>query len=238
MDARKPKRIIDLDELLGGPSSDGGRAGDPGLSLQQAEPEGSVGHADLQPGRGEQPHPSLRTEGGEGASGAREQDRGGNAPRERRDVSTHRGGGSADSGRKSGASLQSLGLVVGAELPDISDGHWQAPQYPVAQVAEDGLCNEPETVNNEQTNHLNRIVNKALRKIEDILDLNPAPWDNDYARLLSIQKDAAASAINMAIKADESRFRAQSDAAIAVILDEVRRLKAGRTQAVIENHAT
>jgi hypothetical protein len=179
----------------------------------------------------------LRAESSEGASGAREQDRGRNAPRERRDVSTHRSGGSANSGRKSGASLQSLGVIVGAELPDISDGHWQAPQYPVAQVAEDGVCNEPETVGNEQTNHLNRIVNKALRKIEDILDLNPAPWDNDYARLLSIQKDAAASAINMAIKADESRFRAQSDAAIAVILDEVRRLKAGRTQTLIENHA-
>jgi len=54
---------------------------------------------------------------------------------------------------------------------------------------------------------------------------------------LAIQKDAAASAINMAIKADESRFRAQSDAAIAVILDEVRRLKAARAQTVIEHHA-
>jgi len=41
----------------------------------------------------------------------------------------------------------------------------------------------------------------------------------------------------MAIKADESRFRAQSDAAIAVILDEVRRLKASRSQTVIEHHA-
>jgi hypothetical protein len=55
--------------------------------------------------------------------------------------------------------------------------------------------------------------------------------------VLSIQKDAAASAINMAIKADESRFRAQSDAAIAVILDEVRRLKASRTQLTVENQA-
>ena len=237
MDARKSKRLIDLDELLDWPDSNGGRSGNTGLPAQQAESEGRIGDADLQLGKSEQPHSPMRVESSKGASGAREQDRGGNAPRERRDVSARGSGGSADIDGKPGSSLQSLRLAIGAELPDVSDGHWQAPQYPIAQVAEDGVCDEHETVSGEQTNHLNRIVNKALRKIEDILDLNPAPWDNDYARLLSIQKDAAASAINMAIKADESRFRAQSDAAIAVILEEVRRLKAVRAQAVIENHA-
>lgn len=237
MDARKSKRIINLDELLDWPDGDGGRAGDPGLSLQQVEQEGYVGNADLQLGQGEQQRSPLRTESSEGAGGTWEQDRGGNAPRKRRNVSAGGSRGSVDVESKPGTSLQSLGHDLGAELPDVSDGHWQPPQYPIAQVAEDGVCDEHETVSGEQTNHLNRIVNKALRKIEDILDLNPAPWDDDYARLLAIQKDAAASAINMAIKADESRFRAQSDAAIAVILDEVRRLKAVRAQAVIENHA-
>jgi len=51
-----------------------------------------------------------------------------------------------------------------------------------------------------------------------------------------MQKDAATSVIGMSIKADESRFRVQSESAIVAILQEVRALKAP-TQPAIEVQA-
>lgn len=61
-----------------------------------------------------------------------------------------------------------------------------------------------------------------------------SPFDDNFAKMVSIQKDAAISALNVAIKADESRFRVQSEAAITVILDEVRQLKAQKAQPALE----
>jgi hypothetical protein len=64
--------------------------------------------------------------------------------------------------------------------------------------------------------------------LEQILDLDPAPFDDDYVKLLSMQKDAATNIVNLSIKADESRFRVQSESAIVAILDEVRKLKSSQ----------
>ncbi len=83
---------------------------------------------------------------------------------------------------------------------------------------------------------MTRLVGKSLRKLEEILDLAPAPWDEDYVKLLAMQKDAATNVVNMSIKADESRFRVQNESAIVAILQEVRALKKPALPA-IEVHA-
>ena len=236
MDARKSKRFIDLDELLDGVGSDRCGDGDSGFSVQPAEPQGSLGRADLQPGQGERERPSVRVEGGDGARGARQAHRAGNASGERRDVPAGSGGSIDHAGEKPGSGVLGLEGTFGSQLPDLSDGHWQAPEFPIAQVAEDGLRDEPAAVEDKPNERLTRLVGKSLRKLEQILDLDPTPWDEDYIKLLAMQKDAATSVIGMSIKADESRFRVQSESAIVAILQEVRALKQPSPPA-IEVHA-
>jgi hypothetical protein len=53
---------------------------------------------------------------------------------------------------------------------------------------------------------LSRGVKKALAKLESIIDL-PLPDDDTRVKMISIQKDAAASLINAGLKADQNRFR-------------------------------
>lgn len=68
--------------------------------------------------------------------------------------------------------------------------------------------------NNEivaQSDDLSRVVLKALKQIETILDMDPAEAaEEDYMKLLSIKKDAASSIINAGLKADENRFRREN----------------------------
>lgn len=54
--------------------------------------------------------------------------------------------------------------------------------------------------------------------------------------MLTMQKDAATSVLNLSVKADESRFRVQNEMAVGAILAEIRRLKATAPRA-IENQA-
>ena len=236
MDAQQSERIINLDELLDGVLRDGGGHGNPGFSVQPAEPQGSVGGADLQSGQSEQQSPSVRTQGRGRPRREWQPDRPGNPFGERRDVSSGGGVSRPDAGAKQGSSVCSLEGTLGAELPDLSNGHWQAPDFPIAKVAEDGLRDKPETVEGQPNDSLTRLVGKSLRKLEQILDLDPTPWDDDYIKLLAMQKEAATSVINMSIKADESRFRVQNESAIVAILQEVRAMKKPALPA-IEVHA-
>lgn len=52
-------------------------------------------------------------------------------------------------------------------------------------------------------------------------------------RFLTMQKDAAVSVLNLAIRADEARFRARSEGGLVAILEEVQRLRAS-TNPVLE----
>lgn len=70
----------------------------------------------------------------------------------------------------------------------------------------------PETQNAiEEYDSLSRVVQKALRQIETILDM-PVPEDGheDRMKMLSVKKDAASSIINAGLKADENRFRREN----------------------------
>lgn len=233
MDARKPKLLADLDELLDWPVCDGNSDGNTGLSVQPSSAQGSDGGTDLQSGQGEREYPSVRTKSREGPSGERVEDCGRTTPGECGDVSAGSCGNGAHSGEKPDGGILGIEGTVGAQLPDLPDGHWQAANYTIAPLAEVGVCNNSEVVDSPTT-RLNRLVGKGLRKLEQILDLEPAPWDEDYIKILSMQKDAATNVVNLSIKADESRFRVQNETAIAVILDEVRRLKSAQTLVLVE----
>lgn len=77
-----------------------------------------------------------------------------------------------------------------------------------------------------------RITNKALAKLEGILDIEGSTSD---LKLQSLQKEAAVSVLNLAIKSDEARFRAQSDMGIMAILREVQALRAAQPAAYIDD---
>lgn len=72
---------------------------------------------------------------------------------------------------------------------------------------------------------MGELVNLSLRRLKSILLENPAPFEDDYAKLVALQKDAAISVLNLAAKVDEGRLRARNESAIVTILEEVRRLK-------------
>lgn len=84
---------------------------------------------------------------------------------------------------------------------------------------------------------IDKLLDKALHKLDHILDMAPSPFDDDYAKLLSIQKDAALSVVNLSIKADENRFRIQNETAIVEILKEVKGLKGKPVPAVVIDQA-
>ncbi len=69
----------------------------------------------------------------------------------------------------------------------------------------------PETGAIEDYDSLSRVVSKALKQIETILDMPvPEEGNEDRMKMLSVKKDAAASIINAGLKADENRFRREN----------------------------
>lgn len=48
---------------------------------------------------------------------------------------------------------------------------------------------------------------------------------NDDLKFLAMQKDAAVSVLNLAVRADEAQFRARSEGGLVAILEEVQRLR-------------
>lgn len=84
------------------------------------------------------------------------------------------------------------------------------------------------TVNNEivpveSTDDLSRVVKKALGQMEEILDMDPSQVEpEDYIKLLSVKKDAAASIINAGLKADENRFRRENKDIIEKLFEKIK----------------
>lgn len=76
----------------------------------------------------------------------------------------------------------------------------------------------------EQYDDLSRVVQKALKQIEAILD-EPVPekGDEDRMKMLSVKKDAAASIINAGLKADENRFRRENKDIIERLFDKIKK---------------
>ena len=47
--------------------------------------------------------------------------------------------------------------------------------------------------------------------------------------MLQLQKEAAVAVLNLAVKADEARFRARSEGGLNAILEEVKKLRSERS---------
>lgn len=68
---------------------------------------------------------------------------------------------------------------------------------------------------------LEQLTDKALAKMDEILDL-PLEEDSDhFPRVLSAQKDAAGSVLTLAARVDENRFRRKSTEALQSLLQMV-----------------
>lgn len=74
------------------------------------------------------------------------------------------------------------------------------------------------------TDDLSKVINKALKQIDTILDQSDAGLeDTDRMKLLSIKKDAAVAIINAGLKADENRFRRENKDIIEKLFDKIRK---------------
>lgn len=74
------------------------------------------------------------------------------------------------------------------------------------------------------TDDLSKVVVKALKQIEIILDIPiPDSSDPNYVKTLSVKKDAAASIINAGLKADENRFRRENKDIIERLFDKIKK---------------
>lgn len=81
---------------------------------------------------------------------------------------------------------------------------------------------------------LSRVVGKALKQIETILDMPiPAEGNEDRMKMLSVKKDAAASIINAGLKSDENRFRRENKDIIEKLFDKI-----GKTGKIVDGHVT
>lgn len=58
------------------------------------------------------------------------------------------------------------------------------------------------------------------------------PGHPDEMKLRSMQKEAAVSVLNLALKADENRFRIRSEAGIVALLAEVRQIRQSGTSLI------
>ncbi len=69
---------------------------------------------------------------------------------------------------------------------------------------------------------LSKVVSKALKQIETILDMDlDDEHPDDRMKMLSVKKDAAASIIHAGLKADENRFRRENKDIIEKLFDKI-----------------
>lgn len=83
---------------------------------------------------------------------------------------------------------------------------------------------EKNEIISRNTDDLSRVVQKALRQIEDIIDMDLEKVSaEDRIKLLSVKKDAASSIINAGLKADENRFRRENKDIIEKLYEKIRK---------------
>ena len=81
----------------------------------------------------------------------------------------------------------------------------------------------PEVENSVQDyDTLSKVVTKALKQIEIILDMDlEKEHPDDRMKMLSVKKDAAASIIHAGLKADENRFRRENKGIIEKLFEKI-----------------
>lgn len=80
-----------------------------------------------------------------------------------------------------------------------------------------------EVIPQDNMDDLSRVVGKALKQMEFIMDMDEKDVDpEDRIKLLSVKKDAAASIINAGLKADENRFRRENKDIIEKLFEKIK----------------
>jgi hypothetical protein len=102
-------------------------------------------------------------------------------------------------------------------FPAVPEGFWQEAEAALGESKK-----RPKVEGTQERGaHLESLIDQALDKLEEVLDLEVDLLADDPLKLVSIQKDAAIAVINLANKVDENRFRKKSADAITSILQQV-----------------
>ena len=229
MDGRKPARGGDPQELLNAALGVGRRSDDPGLPLREVPSGKGLWGSPVQHGEVSLEAASLRVEDGDGPVGEATVQPG---------AGHGLSGGVSDRGMRHGGdglgsetgSVQGSGVAGDTEQPDVEAGHWDEAGEAAAETARHGLRPENEVL--EQAKQFGRVGKKAVQTLEEILDLGVIPGHPDEMKLRSMQKEAAVSVLNLALKADENRFRIRSEAGIVALLAEVRQIRQSGTSLI------
>lgn len=131
--------------------------------------------------------------------------------------------------------------------PIITTG--QPPKSVVKALARSGLCEFPEippdfgqppevrpaavnavpAISVDRSERLESLVDKALEKTGELLNIELDPMDENFVKVASMQKDLVVSLINTGVKVDENRFKKrQADnltGILAALLDKEEKLK-------------
>jgi len=122
-------------------------------------------------------------------------------------------------------SLSGLEEIEHAQLPDVSNRHWAAPEEATAGDTELRVRREFEVLEADP-NKLDKAVDLSLDTALDILEMEYLPTSHsDYMKQLTLKKDTAVALIGAGLKADENRFRRKQQDVIARLFEAVQRDK-------------
>jgi FtsZ-binding cell division protein ZapB len=83
------------------------------------------------------------------------------------------------------------------------------------------VTNAPLPADASRAEKLERIVDQAVDTISEILSVPIDPYMPDGNKFMSVKKDAAIAALNLAVKVDENHFRKRSQSALVAILEKI-----------------
>lgn len=99
-----------------------------------------------------------------------------------------------------------------AEFPDIPANFDKAAPIPAPQA---------QTKAFDRSERLETLVDDALAKAQELLDIPLIPGDGDFVKVASMQKDLVVSLVNTGVKVDENRFKKRQGDALTGILAQL-----------------
>lgn len=116
-----------------------------------------------------------------------------------------------------------LAKGLSAEFPEIPADFGQPADVKPAQQS------AVAPINVDRSERLESLVDKALEKTGELLNIELDPMDENFVKVASMQKDLVVSLINTGVKVDENRFKKrQADnltGILAALLDKEEKLK-------------
>jgi hypothetical protein len=118
--------------------------------------------------------------------------------------------------------LSGLEGIMDTHLPDILGGYIQPAREAISITAGEPVRDRNGVLEDEGS-RLNSLVDSALTQLDEIMKIpTPEPSDDNYVRILSIKKEAAATVITSGLKADETRFRKRNVDVLGTIFAAIR----------------